>query len=187
MTCKPLFAGLLGACFFSSAAFAATQVVMLNNLTPPPIVTGTTGPIAFSPGNYALDVTFYLTANAIVTISATVTASPPQATHLLSGTLSLLAGFPPMGTFPPGGFEVPLPFYPSPPAFTATRITLLGPGNYFAEIAGDPISEITVSATVTSSPVPEPSTWAMMLLGFMGLGFLGYRRSSILSSMILSS
>ncbi len=26
------------------------------------------------------------------------------------------------------------------------------------------------------SPVPEPSTWAMMLLGFAGLGFAGYRR-----------
>lgn len=26
------------------------------------------------------------------------------------------------------------------------------------------------------TPVPEPSTWATMLLGFAGLGFLGYRR-----------
>jgi hypothetical protein len=26
-------------------------------------------------------------------------------------------------------------------------------------------------------PIPEPSTWAMMLLGFAGLGFLGYRRA----------
>jgi hypothetical protein len=25
--------------------------------------------------------------------------------------------------------------------------------------------------------IPEPSTWAMMLLGFAGLGFLGYRRT----------
>jgi hypothetical protein len=24
--------------------------------------------------------------------------------------------------------------------------------------------------------IPEPSTWAMMLLGFAGLGFLGYRK-----------
>jgi hypothetical protein len=27
------------------------------------------------------------------------------------------------------------------------------------------------------SSVPEPSAWAMMLLGFAGLGFLGFRRS----------
>jgi PEP-CTERM motif len=27
------------------------------------------------------------------------------------------------------------------------------------------------------TPVPEPSTWAMMLAGFAGLGFLGYRKA----------
>jgi hypothetical protein len=27
------------------------------------------------------------------------------------------------------------------------------------------------------SGVPEPSTWAMLLLGFAGLGFIGYRRN----------
>jgi PEP-CTERM motif len=26
------------------------------------------------------------------------------------------------------------------------------------------------------SAVPEPSTWAMMILGFLGVGFLAYRR-----------
>jgi PEP-CTERM motif len=31
-------------------------------------------------------------------------------------------------------------------------------------------------------PVPEPSTWAMMLLGFAGLAFIGYRRASALAS-----
>jgi len=28
------------------------------------------------------------------------------------------------------------------------------------------------------SAVPEPSTWAMMLLGFAGIGFMAYRRKS---------
>jgi hypothetical protein len=32
-----------------------------------------------------------------------------------------------------------------------------------------------VSAAVAA--VPEPSTWAMMILGFMGMGFMAYRRS----------
>jgi hypothetical protein len=30
--------------------------------------------------------------------------------------------------------------------------------------------------SVTAAATPEPSTWAMMLLGFAGLGFAGYRR-----------
>jgi len=29
-----------------------------------------------------------------------------------------------------------------------------------------------------TSAVPEPSTWAMMILGFAGVGFTAYRRKS---------
>jgi hypothetical protein len=31
---------------------------------------------------------------------------------------------------------------------------------------------------VATAAVPEPSTWAMMILGFAGLGFMAYRRKS---------
>jgi hypothetical protein len=31
----------------------------------------------------------------------------------------------------------------------------------------------------TVSPVPEPSTWAMMLLGFAGIGYGVYRRKKV--------
>ena len=31
---------------------------------------------------------------------------------------------------------------------------------------------------VIGSAVPEPATWAMMILGFTGFGFMGYRRKS---------
>jgi hypothetical protein len=38
-------------------------------------------------------------------------------------------------------------------------------------------SEAEYYTTLTISPaVPEPSTWAMMILGFCGVGFLAYRR-----------
>jgi hypothetical protein len=33
------------------------------------------------------------------------------------------------------------------------------------------------SGSVSVTAVPEPTTWAMMLLGFAGLGFAGYRRT----------
>jgi hypothetical protein len=44
-------------------------------------------------------------------------------------------------------------------------------------ISQDPISENWYGFTVgVQAPVPEPSTWAMMILGFFGLGFMAYRR-----------
>ena len=36
----------------------------------------------------------------------------------------------------------------------------------------------TLSIDTEVSAVPEPSTWAMMLLGFAGVGFMAYRRKS---------
>jgi hypothetical protein len=35
---------------------------------------------------------------------------------------------------------------------------------------------VTTTVTTTSG-VPEPSTWAMMFIGFAGLGFAGYRKA----------
>jgi hypothetical protein len=36
----------------------------------------------------------------------------------------------------------------------------------------------TVNDTINIAAVPEASTWAMMVLGFLGVGFLAYRRNS---------
>jgi hypothetical protein len=49
------------------------------------------------------------------------------------------------------------------------------PGNGNGDIArGIVITQVAA--------VPEPSTWAMLLLGFCGLGFLGYRRGNALAA-----
>jgi hypothetical protein len=37
------------------------------------------------------------------------------------------------------------------------------------------VQQLSPSDFAPGSPVPEPSTWAMLLLGFAGLGFAGYR------------
>jgi PEP-CTERM motif len=50
-----------------------------------------------------------------------------------------------------------------------TQGGLLTPQNWF--VIGE------VERTVESA-VPEPSTWAMMILGFLGLGLMAYRRKS---------
>jgi hypothetical protein len=35
-----------------------------------------------------------------------------------------------------------------------------------------------VSMTTSLGAVPEPSTWVMMILGFVGLGYMPYRRKN---------
>jgi PEP-CTERM motif len=42
---------------------------------------------------------------------------------------------------------------------------------------GVEIYAINSGGSITTVPVPEPSTWAMMLLGFAGLGYATYRGS----------
>ena len=64
------------------------------------------------------------------------------------------------------------PVLPGGLSFTATSITVNVAGDNLA--VGD---KLILDVTAGSTPVvPEPSTWAMMLLGFAGLGFVGYRR-----------
>jgi hypothetical protein len=41
---------------------------------------------------------------------------------------------------------------------------------------GQPEDGIFVTADIVERGVPEPSTWAMMILGFAGVGFMAYRR-----------
>ena len=66
-----------------------------------------------------------------------------------------------------------------------TRDTALEPdwlrvGTDIVGAVGDPatITQFNASFSLDGALVPEPSTWAMMLLGFAGLGFAGYRRAS---------
>jgi len=60
-----------------------------------------------------------------------------------------------------------------------TLATLTEPaGVYSVVLTGTSNGDLSVGGTVsTSSTVPEPSTWAMMLLGFMGLGYAAFRQS----------
>jgi PEP-CTERM motif len=44
-------------------------------------------------------------------------------------------------------------------------------------IGGNPFPNGAGVSEVFASAVPEPSTWAMMILGFLGVGFLAYRRN----------
>jgi hypothetical protein len=51
--------------------------------------------------------------------------------------------------------------------------------NHGTPYAGFPTAGFWTASFPTVTPaVPEPSTWAMMLLGFAGVGFMAYRRKS---------
>jgi hypothetical protein len=59
-----------------------------------------------------------------------------------------------------------VPYHPS--VFDLMFVSYMSPtGSYWLEL--DNLAGV--------SAVPEPSTWAMMILGFAGIGFLAYRRS----------
>jgi PEP-CTERM motif-containing protein len=61
--------------------------------------------------------------------------------------------------------------------------TLTSTGNVFLELLGYGNNTVELFDNVHASydngvtaAVPEPSTWAMMILGFAGIGFMAYRR-----------
>ena len=43
-------------------------------------------------------------------------------------------------------------------------------------VAGETLTGWNGSIVTISAAVPEPSTWAMMILGFIGVGFMAHRR-----------
>jgi len=56
---------------------------------------------------------------------------------------------------------------------------LLDSGTYYLQLTGDGGGTAGYGGNLTTSPfgaVPEPATWAMMLLGFLGLGVYARRR-----------
>jgi hypothetical protein len=77
------------------------------------------------------------------------------------------------GVTSPLNLSIPgtLTYLVSPGTFNMNFIGLLTTGDTVASYQGT----ITAGAAITA--VPELSTWAMMMLGFGGLGFAAYRRN----------
>lgn len=62
--------------------------------------------------------------------------------------------------------------------FTYTYVPVGNSGNLSSFVFGlDNLTLANNTVTLTDA-VPEPSTWAMLLLGFAGLGFMAYRRKA---------
>jgi hypothetical protein len=76
-----------------------------------------------------------------------------------------------------------LSLHPLAPGFTDlqswTRDQFLDPDwlRVGTDIVGGGPAPTFNAISISGTVVPEPSTWAMMLLGFAGLGFAGYRHA----------
>jgi hypothetical protein len=65
--------------------------------------------------------------------------------------------------------------------FTSAQLSLFNSGTATLSFIQETPYEVRLSSTTLTidtiaSAVHEPSTWAMMILGFCGVGFMAYRR-----------
>jgi hypothetical protein len=152
--------------------------------------TGTLSAVDITSWQFAqsADATHFLSSfgNAGSTLSLSGTALSATATQLLfnfSSTGSSELMFSSNNWPSNGGFAVQYCDAATPclnqnnaPSFSATQLVLIAPG-CCSTSGGIAESGNTVIATATITPgVPEPSTWAMLILGFAGLGFMALRR-----------
>jgi hypothetical protein len=159
----------LGASLLSTAAFA--QVTALGNLDPPDA--GVYNEVVAS-GPLSVEGTFELTKVADTSLSATVSVT--RESMYTPGYLDLYEGATLEDTLKLTFTKIGTGTNPSG-VYTASFTTVLGPGDYTAEINGTSnTTALGVSGSVLTSPIPESSTWAMMVIGFIGLGYAAFRR-----------
>ncbi len=103
--------------------------------------------------------TYYLVGNVPGYAGTTVTPGDVDGWYLSTGVYSGTAGTITNGQW--GG----------PPSWT------LFSGDYYGNGVIYTAAAFTVNGSPVSSAVPESSTWVMLIVGFAGLGFAGYRGS----------
>ncbi len=142
---------------------------MLGDLAPPDSAAFDN---TFGVGAVLSEATFTLSNEAVASISTTISVT--SSGNYTAGYLILLAD----------GVQVAdekLTY--SAGRYTAGLLETLGvlPAGevYTVEVTGTSHTRsLSVSSNILTSGVPEPSTWAMMALGFAGLGYAAFRRNA---------
>jgi fibronectin-binding autotransporter adhesin len=166
---------------FGGAIYSGSGVIA-SGTTP-----GTSAAPFFGPTPGSADTTPYL---AVVHGTETITfATPHTAFGLYWGSVD---GYNSL-TFNTLGGPVTFTGGVSPVSLTASGCQTCLDSNAYVLLQGlTPFFSVTLSSTspafevdnleidgpVSTPPVPEPSTWLMMILGFLSVGFVAYRRKS---------
>jgi hypothetical protein len=173
-------AALAGCGFLAAAPAGATTIIHLGNITDPFSGGGFSRPLTISThGAFDYDFQFDVTGpvpDFYISVSETDT-TPRGRNGIQNGVLGLDSGLAPHGTRL--AFDDIAP-YPSTGSQSANinYAPLLPTGNYYVELSGIENGStgytIHIGTTVTATgSVPEPSSWAMLGLGFAGLATLG--------------
>jgi hypothetical protein len=165
---------VMGARLASSPALAVTQIFTTNMGNLDPDNSGFFDAIVPKKTQPFEDIgTFDLTVEALTNVAAHIGVSKPA--NYTPGMLWLYEGTP---TSPGPLIDSEKLTYDSlSKEYVAGFTDLLGPDPYFAVIDGmTNIKNLGISGSVTTATIPESSTWAMLGLGFAGIGFVGMAR-----------
>lgn len=123
-------------------------------------------------GSFSYDFTFSL--SSLADFSATLSQSFTSAANKIAGLeIALYRGSVSAGNLVTSSFASSIPGGQSTAIFYNDVLA----GSYILEITGNAPRSLNFSGDVTTvAAVPEIGTWAMMLFGFAGVGFVAYRR-----------
>jgi hypothetical protein len=164
VTFLPLSVAGLGValCLASTASAAITPIV------PAPPASSIT--FSSQTGSFTNEYTFTLAGSADLSAFDTITLVPGST--FTSGVLELFMGTPAHPGTKVASDAITAATPASPPS--ASLVELLGAGNYYYEVAV--VAKGPLANVLAVSSIPESSTWAMMTLGFAGLGYAAFRR-----------
>ena len=167
----------LGAALYAAPSYAAVKAIpatpeILAPLQGGPQVPASAGSSETAP---AVDTSYYFTLNSDTgkgTIKETLVMSDID-TEYTPGAFSPYSGTPNSGTL----LETTTPVFLNNGWIAPLNAITVANGDYYVRLTGALTSPVTpvVSITAVASVIPESSTWAMMVLGFAGLGFAAFR------------